>query len=78
MITREKYENQKHYGENVWVSLDIEKLRKTDCLCLSCDFLGGKCPIAEHFYNYCIEYNLALAVTRCPNWRQKNDNPRKI
>lgn len=56
-----------HYDTEVWVSPEIEKLRRTDCLCLNCKHMGV-CLLARAFYQRCKQYDIALAVTRCPGW----------
>ena len=71
-----KAKKEKHYGVDVWVSPKIEKLRKTDCLCLNCGHMDGssgfKCSTAEIFFEQCVKQNIALAVTRCQTWVQLN------
>jgi len=56
------------YGKKVWASSEIEKLRKTNCLCLNCIDMK-ECELAQKLYKICCEEDMALAVTRCPNFR---------
>ena len=64
-----------HYGQTVWVNPTTEPLRREECLCLNCDRLKpgqpDNCPVAQAFYEACVKGNVALAVTRCPEWRPK-------
>jgi hypothetical protein len=63
------------YGMTVWENHHADKLRKTECLCLSCDKLDttGKnnCPVATKFFEICKEYGNALLITRCKEWKEK-------
>ena len=64
---------EEHYGEEVWVSPEAERIRKSDCLCLNCHRIDQmpKCTIAKKLFFVCVGNDLALAVTRCPRWRPK-------
>ncbi|NQU83589.1 MAG: hypothetical protein HQ536_02665 [Parcubacteria group bacterium] len=61
---------EEHYGADVWVSPTVEKLRREECLCLNCGRVGS-CVAALDLYAICKSNNLALAVTRCPKWKEK-------
>jgi hypothetical protein len=59
---------ENHYGVDVWVSPEVEGVRKGACLCLCCRDLNV-CTVAKTLYGVCVSENLALAVSRCPRWR---------
>lgn len=61
------------YGEEVWQHVEMDKLRATQCLCLNCKLLG-ECAVAQAFYVLCVKNNVALAVTRCPTFVQKEEH----
>ncbi len=69
-----------HYDEEVWVNPTTESLRKTECLCLHCGRLKmhpgqeNNCRIAQAFYEICLEENIALIITRCPAWADKQES----
>jgi hypothetical protein len=60
------------YGVTVWSNTMMDELRKDECLCLNCDRME-ECPIAKSLYTDCREWDLALAVTRCPKWIRKGE-----
>lgn len=62
-----------HYGEEVFVNTLTERLRGEECLCLNCGRLD-KCPPAKAFYELCKRYHIALAVTRCGEWLQRQED----
>jgi hypothetical protein len=77
-----KIETQKHYGCNVETNIAMDILRRDQCLCLNCkgelidmdskEF--HKCPVAQKLYEICQQENIALMVTRCPNfWQESYD-----
>lgn len=61
---------QNHYGALVWAHVEMDELRRTECLCRLCDRLRpgqpDNCPTAEKFYQICKSDNAAMSVTRCP------------
>ena len=61
---------QEHYGALVWVNTKIDALRGSECLCLHC---GGRreCGTAAQLLRLCCDHELALAVTRCPDWSKR-------
>ncbi len=69
-------EKQTKHGRPVQVSKHIEMLRPTHCLCMSCArLIPGElknCSIAQGLYNVCAGNDVALAVTRCPHYVDKN------
>ena len=60
---------EEHYGETVTVSVEIERMRKDNCLCLQCLNIKG-CPYAKKFYDVCKVGGIALAVTRCREFEE--------
>jgi len=58
------------YGVQVYQHPEMDELRRIQCLCLNCSFMYH-CKIAQKGYKLCKEYNVAYAMTRCPNWRKK-------
>lgn len=72
---KENPKRETYYGQEVWVNPMTEPLRKNECLCLNCGNLKpGKednCRIAQAFYEICVKENIALIVTRCPIWVNK-------
>jgi hypothetical protein len=54
------------YGVEVWVNPLMELARRRECLCLNCG--TETCEVADKLYELCKEYNLAMAITRCPKW----------
>jgi hypothetical protein len=61
------------YGRAVWQNPTMDKLRQTQCLCLNCGNMK-ECDTAKALYEICVKGNLALAVTRCPEWRHKTND----
>jgi len=57
------------YGKVVWQHSEMDELRKTQCLCLNCSKMKS-CSAAKVFYEKCQMQDMALAVTRCPNFIQ--------
>jgi hypothetical protein len=54
----------------------MDSLRQTECLCINCAQLNVRspndnCVAAQIFYETCLEHNVALAITRCPRFQQK-------
>lgn len=60
-----------HYGRKVWTNKQMDALRKAECLCLNCIHVGTGCQASRDLYEVCKRGNLALAVTRCPQWEVK-------
>lgn len=50
---------------------EMDKLRKTQCLCLNCARMYH-CTLACEFYEICVRKNMALMITRCPIFVDKN------
>ena len=73
---KEQPKKETHYGHEVWVNPTTEALRKSECLCLNCGNLKpgqpDHCPIAQSLYEICVKKNIAMAITRCPVWKNKN------
>jgi hypothetical protein len=71
---------ESHFGVDVHVNPLMEALRPDQCLCLNCGRLdlnpADNCKNAQALYELCVKNNLAMAVTRCPNWIQKVNEPK--
>jgi len=53
----------------VWSNVEMDELRRTECLCLNCSkMIRQECPVAKQMYNACKDFNIAMAITRCPDW----------
>ncbi len=53
----------------VWTHEEMDKLRKSQCMCLNCGRLKTeRCGTADCLFETCKVTNIALAVTRCPAW----------
>jgi hypothetical protein len=61
---------EEHYGKKVWTNVEMDTLRKVQCLCLQCGKMD-ECPVAAALYSLCQEQDLALMVTRCPTWERR-------
>ena len=59
------------YGKTVWSNIEMDDLRKTECLCLNCSkMVRSDCQTAKLLYNTCKDFNIAMAITRCPEWEE--------
>ena len=67
-----KIETQEHYGCKVQTNVAMDILRRDQCLCLNCDRISY-CEEASSLYDICRDRNLALMVTRCPYFLDKNE-----
>lgn len=79
---KESPKQEEHHGVAVWVNPTTELLRKKECLCLNCDKLSKdptktNCPAARVLYALCVADNIALMVTRCPDWKELKKKKRK-
>jgi hypothetical protein len=59
------------YGVEVWCNARMDLERADECLCLNCGLMNNGCKQAELLYQMCKTFNLALMVTRCPDWKEK-------
>lgn len=61
-----------HYHAPVWVNPTVEPQRREECMCLHCGRLKPgslqNCPTAQQFFQVCCANNVALIITRCPDW----------
>lgn len=64
-----KIEKVEKYGAEVYSNVEMDRLRQEWCLCLNCSAIG-KCKNAKNLYQHCKATDMALMVTRCPNWRK--------
>jgi hypothetical protein len=53
-----------YYGKEAWANVELDTLRKNECLCLNCDNMT-LCDVAKKFYEICKINNMAVAITRC-------------
>jgi hypothetical protein len=60
-------ERVKKYGAEVWQHPEMDELRRKQCLCLNCQDMQG-CPTAATLFELCNRRDVALAVTRCPDF----------
>ena len=60
--------HEEHHGALVWVDIEMDKMRRQRCLCLRCRYDSSTCAMAGELFNLCQQEDLALAVTRCPDW----------
>lgn len=57
------------YGRIVFANKKAEALRRKECLCLNCYKLEmKKCKIAKKLYKLCVKKDIAVMMTRCPEW----------
>ena len=61
-----KIKKAEHYKVIVTEHSKMDELRKTQCLCLNCDYMP--CKDSQKLFKVCLAANIALAVTRCKNW----------
>jgi len=60
-----------HDDRTVFVNKDTDDLRRTECLCLNCEIKDKhKCIIASTLYDTCVFEDLAIMITRCPNFKR--------
>jgi len=74
LIIKKQLKKELHYGHEVWVNKTTEKLRRSECLCLNCNNLkpgqSNNCQVAQSLYGICLKENIAMIITRCPNWKK--------
>lgn len=70
-MIKQKMVQVEKYGVWVWSNESMDANRRTQCLCLNCDMLTG-CSTSEKLYGICKQSDIALMVTRCPDW-ESND-----
>lgn len=67
--------SEEHYGKKVWVNPTTESVRRQECLCLNCKKMKpgeqDHCHIAAAIYVICKTENVAMAITRCPEFELK-------
>lgn len=69
-------EVQEHYGAAVYTHVEMDELRRSECLCRLCCRLvpgndAGNCPTAQGLFNICKLDDVAMSVTRCPRFSAK-------
>ena len=76
-----RIELQNHYDIYVQTNVAMDILRQDECLCLNCQRkifdLNSKefheCPVAPELYKLCKKENIALMITRCPNFTNQKE-----
>jgi hypothetical protein len=68
---KERPKKVKKYGVNVWCNEEMDLLRGQECLCLNCKLMNSGCRQAQILYSLCKAFDLALIVTRCPEWKSR-------
>ncbi len=63
-------EQVEKYGALVYTHPEMDELRRKQCLCLNCTKTAD-CEIAHAGYELCKKYNVAYAMTRCPEFVKK-------
>jgi hypothetical protein len=61
-------ERVEKYGEIVWANIEMDELRKKECLCLSDCTNLNKCEKAKNLYEMCKENGMAMMITRCRSY----------
>lgn len=62
------------YGTEVSADTEMDKLRKTRCLCLSgCEYMDTDCDIAKSIYDICKTHDMAMMITRCKKYSAKKE-----
>ncbi len=57
---------EKHHGTIVQTDVGMDSIRRERCLCLRCG--KHECFVAKQLFEFCKKFDIALAVTRCPEW----------
>ena len=58
------------HGIEVYADKEMDDLRRGRCLCLNCGEMDS-CSSAKQLYGICKENDMALAVTRCKDYKEK-------
>jgi len=58
------------YGQEVFEHEQMDLLRRDHCLCLNCKKMSY-CNVAQVLFYVCVKSNMAMAITRCPDWENK-------
>ena len=59
------------HGVEVFADVEMDNLRRERCLCLNCSRMDSDCSVSKDFYRLCLQNNIALMVTRCPQYVYK-------
>jgi hypothetical protein len=70
------------YGFEVWENPRSDAVRKEECLCAHCRFMGSTCPVrtdtedreapvCAQLFEICLTTGMAMCITRCPKWELK-------
>ena len=65
-----KYKKNEKDPSEVWSNIELDALRRTDCLCVNCDRKNdavpySSCKVASQLYQISVHHNMAMAITRC-------------
>lgn len=65
-----KYKKTEKEPKYVWANLELDELRKKECLCLNCDRKNeyppyNSCYTADKIHEICVKNGMAMAITRC-------------
>lgn len=59
-----KKQTVEKYGELVHSNIEMDELRKEECLCINCPHMNT-CHIAKMLYEICKAQDMAMMITRC-------------
>lgn len=62
-----KVEQVTKYNVLVFSNVEMDEIRKEECLCLNCSKVLI-CNTARALYKICCDDNVAMMITRCPHW----------
>jgi len=67
-----KYKKSEKQPNEVWANIEMDELRRKECLCLNCERTKNvveipysPCPVAKQIYELCVKNDMAIAITRC-------------
>jgi hypothetical protein len=65
-----KYKKDENQPDEVWSNTSLDEIRREECLCLNCDRKNeevpySSCPVSAKLYKVCVDYDMAMAVSRC-------------
>lgn len=64
------------YGKRVTTDQELDRLRATSCLCITCERLTTdsdkeNCPMAGVIFSLCRNVGMAVAVSRCAEYKER-------
>lgn len=78
-ILTDEVARQNHHNASVWTNVSMDKMRRSECLCLNCHNCGNGldgelcCPYSRLLFNFCRITDIALMITFCPTFKEKLD-----